>query len=164
MTEVPATPAEVPKTLEPLIIDPRYIRALPKALFRSNCVECDRLQAMWEMGPEGGERVFICSICFLYESNWGQKRIEQVHDVVQEVEKESGSNFMRDADGDRLLSSKDADGIVGALALTSRMFFAQDRMQAMAGDPEEVSAEGAEVPQEAAPDAAPEDDGSDSRA
>ena len=101
----------------PLIIDPKYLRALPKSLFRSACAKCDRLQAMWEMGPADGECVFLCSLCFLYESNWGKARLDQIYDMTDAVEKEAEVQFLRDVGGRRLLSSKDGDRLLGALAI-----------------------------------------------
>lgn len=126
--------------MKPLVVDPRFLRPLPKALFRSCCAKCDRRQAMWEMGPERGERIIVCSLCFLYESNWGKDRRAQVHELADAVEAESGEKFMRGADGRTLLSSRDGDRILGALALTSRMFSVQEKMQSVTQPTPELEA------------------------
>lgn len=113
---------------KPLLIDTRYLRPLPKELFNCPCGKCDKRQAMWEMGAPGGdEQHTICSLCFLYESNWGKAREDQIHEMVVAVEAEVGDNWLRGADGKTLLVCKDANRILAAIALTSRAFQAEDK-------------------------------------
>jgi len=114
----------------PLIIDTRFLRPLPKPMWQATCVNCDKRQSMWEMGPPS-EPNPVCSLCFLYESQWAEKRKDEVHAMVRDVEAYSGDKFLRDRDNVTLLSPKDGDRILGALALTSRMFQLQDKMEAV---------------------------------
>jgi hypothetical protein len=116
--------------LKPLIIDARFLRPLPKALFRSACSECDRRQAMWEMGPADQDHEIVCSVCFLYESKWGEDRVAEILDLTNEMEREVGEKWLRDERG-KLLSVKDCDRVLGAIALTSRMFAVRDQMESM---------------------------------
>ena len=119
----------------PLVIDTRLFRPLPQALFRSICSNCDRAQAMWEMGPGGSsECVFVCSLCFLYESQWGQRRADQIPVLIADIEAEKGEGFLRAPDG-RLLFCKDADGVVGAIALASSVCNVVDMASALRGPP-----------------------------
>ena len=120
--------------MKPLLVDTRMLRPLPKTLFQSPCSNCDKRQAMWEMGPErSDECVFVCSLCFLYESRWGESRREQIDILVDEVQVEAGEKFLRATDGKQLLSCKDADRILGSIALTSRMFRLEDKMKGLQG-------------------------------
>lgn len=122
---------------KPLILDTRYLRPLPKEMFDSACEHCDKRQSKWEMGPpDSDERHILCSLCFLYESNWGKARVDQIHEIVDDVEKEMGTKFFRGADGKTLIACKDGDRILGALALTSRAFQLEDRMRRETGDEE----------------------------
>lgn len=125
------------KHLAPLVVDTRMLRPLDKARFRSKCSNCGQDQAMWEMGPanEPEKCTFVCSICFLYESKWGEKRRDQIDALADDVEQEKGVRFLRGQDGKQLLACKDADGLLSAIAITSRMFQMQDRLQAVRGGP-----------------------------
>lgn len=125
-----------PRYVVPLIVDTRFLRPLSKAMYDSPCHRCDRRQSRWEMGPPfGGEVYTVCSLCFLYESKWGEKRVDQIHVLVDEIEREVGEKFLRGADGRTLLSCKDADRVLAAIAMTSRMFQLQDGMKEKAGEP-----------------------------
>ena len=63
----------------------------------------------------------ICALCWLYESVWGKKRREDLDEMIKDVEVAIDENFQR-GDDDRLWACKDADRILGSIALTSRMF------------------------------------------
>jgi hypothetical protein len=87
------------------------------------------------MGPAHSENcVFVCSLCFLYDSKWGEARKDQIDVLVDEVEKERGQKFLRAADGTSLLQCKDADQILASIALTSRMFQVHDTIEAVRGN------------------------------
>lgn len=134
---------EPPRHMVPLVIDTRFLRPLPKSLWDSACHHCDKRQSRWEMGPPyGGETYTVCSLCFLYESKWGEKRLDQISVLVQEVEAETGEKMLKAADGQSLLSCGDADRILSSIALTSRMFQMQDQVTAL----REAAGEGAEEP------------------
>lgn len=124
---------ERPK-LVPLVIDTRMLRPLPQSLYDSTCSNCDKRQSRWEMGPQGSDNVaFVCSLCFLYESKWGEARRDQIDILVDEVEAEAGEKYLRGADGTQLMSCKDADRMVASIALTSRMFQVHDTIEAVRG-------------------------------
>jgi hypothetical protein len=126
-----ATPSGVP----PLIVDPSRLFPLPQSMWDASCDHCDKRQSRWmfvpvEMGPpvelsgQDSLRVkghVICSLCWLYESEWGLKRREHIDAFIRDVELETKAVFARAEDG-RLWSCKDADRILGAIALTSRIF------------------------------------------
>lgn len=109
----------------PLVINPEYLRPLPESLWNVACDKCDKRQARWEFfpsdEPENDKGFMICALCWLYESEWGQNRREDIDEMIREVEKRAGQIFQR-AKGNRLWSCKDADRILSSIALTSRMF------------------------------------------
>jgi hypothetical protein len=114
----------------PLIIDTRFLRPLPKAMWGAVCVNCDKAQSMWEMGPTE-EPNAVCSLCFLYESKWAEKRLDDIHGMVRDVEAHTGEKMLRGRDNVSLISAKDGNKILGALAMTSRMFQLQDKLEAV---------------------------------
>jgi hypothetical protein len=128
-------PAPPQEGFPPLIVDPNRLFPLPQSMWDAHCDHCDKRQSRWlfvpvEMGPPieinvpGSTRAaghVICSLCWLYESEWGLKRREHIDAYIREVELESKAVFARAEDG-RLWSCRDADRIMGAIALTSRIF------------------------------------------
>lgn len=128
----------------PLIIDTRFLRPMPKAMWGANCVNCDKSQSMWEMGPPD-EPNPVCALCFLYESQWAEKRIDEVHGLVRDIEVSTGEKMLRSpGDNVSLLSVKDANKVLGAIAMTSRMFALQDKLEAVKvkAQQDDVEAEG----------------------
>ena len=125
---------------KPLIIDTRLLMPLPKALWGTACDNCNREQSKWRVfSPmQRGESpiaiteadfVPTCSVCFIYESPWGKQRAEEIKRFITDLENETRQRFLLDPDGK--LTPNAADQALGAIALTSRMFEMQDRMQGM---------------------------------
>jgi hypothetical protein len=110
---------------KPLILNPNNLRPLPEAMWDVSCDKCDRRQARWEFfpsdSPDARKGFMICSLCWLYESEWGKKRREDIDQMIRDVELSTEQIFQR-AKGGLLWSCKDADRILGSIALTSRMF------------------------------------------
>lgn len=143
--------------MKPLLIDTNLLLPyVDKSLHNTFCSSCDKPQAKWDMidpnlvDKQGNMRPTafpVCSICFLYESNWGVDRKDQVREVVDEFErirradqdkkykeelearKKSGSvivlpepaafSYSRDMAG-RLSDIRDADNILLYIAWVSR--------------------------------------------
>jgi hypothetical protein len=108
---------------QPLILDPRVLRPLPQSLWGHACSKCDKTQSVWELfagDPSRRKGEPICSMCWLYESEWGQERRADIDQFIREVEVQAETIFRKTLDG-RLWSCKDADRIVGAVAVTSRI-------------------------------------------
>jgi hypothetical protein len=129
---------------KPLIIDPRLLMPLPKALWGTACDNCNRAQAKWRVfspmqRPADGNAIPItdadfsptCSVCFLYESPWGKQRREDIQRFIADLEQEMHQKFLLDPSG--RLTPNAADQALGAIALTSKMFEMQDRMKAIKG-------------------------------
>jgi hypothetical protein len=110
---------------KPLYVDSRFLRPLPQAMWDTACSKCDKRQSRWDFvptdnpPPSGGFP--LCTLCWLYESEWGKERREQIDAMIRDVEKTSGKIFQR-AKGNRLWACKDADPILGSIVMTSRMF------------------------------------------
>ena len=104
---------------KPLIFPPKSLRPLPQSLWDIACEWCNKRQSRWEI-PKGRAGEPLCSMCWLYESEWAKPRREDVDMLIREVETETGEQFKRLEDG-RLWSCEDADRIVGAIAVTSRI-------------------------------------------
>lgn len=111
---------------KPLIIDTRFLRPMPKDLWRSACSQCDKRQSMWElvspMNPD--EVVPVCSLCFLYKSVWSKSRQEDLANMIHDVEVEAKKEFSKDEG--RLVRPEDGDRILASLAITSRAFQLSD--------------------------------------
>jgi hypothetical protein len=86
------------------------------------CSSCGKPQARWSFFPEDGPggAVSVCGLCWLYESEWGKNRKEDLLKFKREVEGELGVRFMMSKG--RLVRYQDADRLLGAIALTSQMF------------------------------------------
>jgi hypothetical protein len=108
---------------KPLILDPRALRPLPQALWGHACSKCDKAQSVWELfagDPSSRKGEPICSLCWLYESEWGQERRADIDAMIRAVEVQAEEIFRKELDG-RLWACKDADRIMGAISVTSRI-------------------------------------------
>jgi hypothetical protein len=106
---------------KPLILNTDHLRPLDRKEWDGPCMSCGKKQARWMFKPANRDgAVSICSLCWLYESVWGQNRREEIFKYVRAVEEEIGTAFLKDKG--RLIRVQDADRLLGALALESRMF------------------------------------------
>jgi hypothetical protein len=114
-----------------LLITTLYLRPLPQKMWDFPCQHCGKAQARWELhepeededGEEGMPRQefnAVCSLCFLYESNWGRRRLDEIQEYIRDVEQEKGIKYLRDI-GNRLLSCNDANNLLASLAMLSRV-------------------------------------------
>jgi len=126
-----------PSFTRPLRLNSRLLRPLPQSLWNISCSMCDKRQSVWEhvdlddLGARKGTPV--CSLCWLYESEWGKKRREDLDQMIHAVEVEKGEIFRKMADGS-LWSCRDADNILGAIAVTSRIAHHHAMMSLFGGD------------------------------
>jgi len=67
----------------------------------------------------------VCSLCFLYLSNWSKSRQEDLANMIRDVEAELKKEFTKE-DG-RLVRAEDGDRILASLAITSRAFQLSDK-------------------------------------
>jgi len=113
---------EVRRSHQPLIIDPKVVRPLPPALWGHACSWCDKMQSVWEVFEDGAQKKGqpVCSLCWLYQSDWGRARRTDVDKMLRAVELTSREIFRRD-DAGRLWSCSDADRILASIAVTSRV-------------------------------------------
>lgn len=101
-----------------------------------NCVTCCQPVAHWRIkhARYGGE-ADICALCFLYTSGWLVKeRVRRVEQVVQVIglKRNQPLQYVVGEHGDklwppRLAILKDADDVLGAIALHDRFEFVMSR-------------------------------------
>lgn len=114
---------------KPVLINPKILRPLHQHLWGSSCSECDKRQSKWEVLREDGEQVVLCSLCLIYSTPWGIKNAAHLEVLIEDIQKEANERFELTPDG-RLTINR-ADQVMGAVALTSRLFEARDRMVGM---------------------------------
>jgi len=121
-----------------VFLDPKVLRPLPQSLWNISCEECDKRQSVWEHFPPelpSGVRkgTPVCSLCWLYESAWGKENREAVDCMIRAVEVQKEEIFRKAGDG-CLWSCRDADRILGAIGVTSRIAEHHARMAMFGGD------------------------------
>lgn len=114
--------------MRPLRMESRTFKPLPAQFLGAACVKCNKLQSKWCLDIPNSEITTVCALCVLYEYPWGLRHREQIDEFVSEVEATRGTVLEKSEDG-RITSIKDADGIVGAIVLTSRLFHIRDRVE-----------------------------------
>lgn len=122
---------------KPLIVDPTVLRPLPQSMWDMACGWCDKRQARWEvflpdMPKDGRKGLPLCSLCWLYESEWGSKRRPDLTMFVMSVEEEISRKFEKRPTGE-LIHGRDGDRILGAIAVTSRIFAYHETMKRRRG-------------------------------
>lgn len=116
--------------LRPVEISPKVVRPLPKDMWGTACYTCNRPEAKWHFeSPQYEDPMCICSICFLYKSEWGRQRREDIRALIAEIEKEHHLIFLRN-ERDELIAASDADRIFGTIVLTSAMFAMRSKVEA----------------------------------
>jgi hypothetical protein len=98
----------------------------------SVCDSCNKGQASWiaEIPREDEDRIYICSLCVLYKTDWGGKAHERVEVTKGAIERSRGSAFELDAHK-RLAHARDADDVLGAIAMALRIESVQSTMKAI---------------------------------
>ena len=122
--------------MTPILIDTSRVGPIVDAQLRdSKCADCGKTRARWTFQPEDAPvegALLMCSICWLYDSNWGKNRREDIDALVTETENEMRTVFMRD--GQRRMSSvDDADRIMGAICYLSRMMQMRGMLEKLNG-------------------------------
>jgi hypothetical protein len=117
---------------KPLVIPPDRLRPLPENMWGTSCDKCDKRQANWEywspkLPPTERRGYLVCSLCWLYRSDWGREHSADIAQYIALVEQSARVTFQRTANN-QLLMCNDADRILGAIVLTSRMFVYRGRL------------------------------------
>ena len=119
------------KMKSPLLIDARRIRPiLQQKEWDVDCSHCGEAQARFQFRPiEQDGWLFMCSLCWLYESEWGKNHAEEVADLVEDTEREIGTPFKRLESG-RLEDPRDSDRILSSVVALSRVLEIRAMMMA----------------------------------
>ena len=111
------------------LIDPRYLKPLPQAMWGLACACCKKVQSRWGLyeavrtdeGFHPAEGCLaLCSICFLYTSEWAKRREAFVRQTILDIETAKGTLFEKAPNG-HLIYCTDADDVLGAIALVCRL-------------------------------------------
>lgn len=106
---------------KPIVINAQGLRVLPNELQGSACALCDKRQAVWEMVAPGVDaQMIVCSFCYLYHPS-NAEMFSRLPQFIEELEKVKSRVFPKNPDG-RLTEISDANGILSALVMTSRIF------------------------------------------
>jgi len=114
--------------MRPVVISPKAIRPLPESMWNMACSLCDKRQSKWELPSVTEDSKVACSVCLL-ASDLFQGQREDLEVLILEIEKERGGPFDRDVGGN--LVPIHADQVLAAIAMTSRMFSLQSKMQGL---------------------------------
>lgn len=107
--------------MKPVEMDSTLLKVLPKEFQGCACSKCAKLHSRWSIHIPDVDNVPVCSLCLMYEFPWGKKREEDLKNFIVEVEGRLGKQMEKTEDG-RLTSPEDADRIIGAIVMTSRIF------------------------------------------
>jgi len=133
--EGPAVVAADPDARMSLLLDPDRMRALPDELREYNCSSCDRRSAGWAFLPSNKgtdpDPIPICSLCWLYLSNWARARVKEVPEFIDRFEQTTGTQFNKDGDG-RLVDHREGDAVLLQLLRASAVFLRLQQRKTMA--------------------------------
>ena len=103
-------------------LHPKMLKPAATIMRGSVCDSCNKGQASWIAEiPRGDEdRIFVCSLCVLYKTEWGKKAHERVEVTKGSIEHSRGVEFALDADR-RMASAKDGDDVLGSITLALRI-------------------------------------------
>lgn len=131
--EVPLNPVDgAPEERVSLMIDPDRMRALPEELRDYNCSNCNRRNAGWAFLPTNKgsdpDPIPICSLCWLYLSNWARPRVQEVPEFIARFEQTTGKQFTKDSGG-ALTDHRQGDEVVSQLLRASAVYLRMQRVQ-----------------------------------
>lgn len=111
-------------------INPNMLKPASEILRGSICDSCNKGQASWIAEiPRGDEdRIYVCSLCVLYKTDWGKKAHERVEVTIGAIERARGKDFVLGPDK-RLASPRDADDVLGSITLALRLESVQNTMK-----------------------------------
>lgn len=94
------------------------MRPLPESLRGMDCSCCKKPRALWALYSED-ELEPWCGQCFLYESEWAAECKWKLRAFLSAVAERRGAPFVLENDR---LSPADADGVLGSLLMSTRVF------------------------------------------
>jgi Pyruvate/2-oxoacid:ferredoxin oxidoreductase delta subunit len=124
-----------PQLKKPLLVDTSRLQPITEARLQdSECAHCRKTRARWLFKPiEDDKPLFMCAVCWLYESEWSKNRREDLDALIADTEQEIGSLFSRDGEG-RLNNGRDADRIMGAICALSRVMQMRGALGALSNE------------------------------
>lgn len=102
-------------------LEPALLHPTPGPIRGTQCDFCNKPQSSFWYGSGGPEpKIYVCSICVLYDSQWGKHFHAQIVETSSSIEKSRNKEFAK-GEGSRLLDPKDADDVLGLIVLTGRV-------------------------------------------
>ena len=88
------------------------------------CCKCGipRAGFRYKESKRGSTWEVICSLCFLYESDWSWRRRNGIPTYIDAAERDSGERWLRDSRG-RIFSRTDADHVLTTIFFRSKLMF-----------------------------------------
>ena len=104
------------------VLKPVLLRPLPPALRGVACACCNKTQSSWwaDLPSEGEDKTYVCALCVMYDTAWGQLTRASIEEVVLEIEKNRAATFAKDQ-SNRLTRARDADDVQGVVVLADRV-------------------------------------------
>jgi len=118
--------------MKPVFIDGFTLKPLPMQFQGAACAKCGKLQGRWVITVPSQEPLTVCSLCIMYEYPWGKRNKVDLEELVKHIEKELGKELPKNESGE-LRSCGDADRIVAAIAITSRVNFLRKKKEFFLG-------------------------------
>ena len=109
--------------------DASSLRVLPKQLQGASCSKCDKPQAVWELTRADLGEGFICSLCMLYETRWGEENAAHLLAFIGAVVENTGEPILMDHG--RIVKPDDANRIFGALVAENKVTSLRQRLWRM---------------------------------
>ena len=106
-------------SLTAINFDGNTIRVLPQQMHGSHCCECDKPRAKWELLRAAPGEGFICSLCMLYKTRWGEENEKQILEFVDAVVEYTGKPIKMNEG--RVVKLDDADRIFGAIVAENKV-------------------------------------------
>lgn len=113
-------------------LHPKLLKPAAEILRGSVCDSCNKGQSSWIAEiPRGDEdRIFVCSLCVLYKTEWGKKAHERVEVTKGAIERARDVEFALDSER-RLANARDGDDVLGAITMALRLESVQHAMGAV---------------------------------
>jgi hypothetical protein len=113
-------------------VKPRMLKPLPTHLRGIACCMCERMQSSWQTDwvTEDDNKVYLCSICIIYHTDWGRTERANIESVVVNIQKARGTEFDKDL-SKRMMLARDADDVLGVVVLATRVAKAQNLAASM---------------------------------
>lgn len=100
--------------------DTALVKAAPKEHHGGACSVCDKCQSVWLRQAPGLEISYVCSICLLYKSSWGEREKDNIKSLVEAVEARRGVIYEKTSEGN-LANCREADALMASVYMVNQL-------------------------------------------